>query len=317
MRFDLMNSLVLNGDHVKKWSLWYILIFLLVFQSCQPKASRETSSVEQQDTLMEEADLTSTPLYTYWDSYNFQDIDAINDPNQGEQAFVDFIYLFPRFDREAVSLAIHHMLDQARVNKKVFDFFVEQYRKYLYDPNSPMRNDLYYEPVLVYLLDSALVTNDDKIKTRSLLTLVQKNQVGSIAADFSFQQMDGETRLLSAISSRYTMLFFYEPGCSHCEQAIVDMQSNGVINDAIARKELTVLAVYPFGGFDIWKNYQKQVPDNWLNVFDEKEEIVKGGKYDLKATPTIFLLDSDKRVLLKDTDTQQLAAFFRANTVQM
>jgi len=248
-------------------------------------------------------------LLHYWDGYNFHDSTNIRTPEKGEQSLVNFINLFPQVAPDVVSSAVKSMLAMAKYDSKAYAFFLEQYEKYLYDPNSPVRNDLYYEPVLEFKLDSTKLTETDKIKTETLLTLLRKNMPGSMAADFSYVLSTGVPGQLASLSSPITVLFFYEPGCSHCEEAIGLLRNNATLNSHIANNRLTFLAVYPFGGRDIWKGYQDQIPNNWLNAFDEQGEVLKKGKYDLKATPTIFLLDEQKKVILKDADVRVLLEY--------
>ena len=53
--------------------------------------------------------------------------------------------------------------------------------------------------------------------------------------------------------------------------------------------------LYPDGNMDIWKNYRNQIPANFINAIDEKQAVLSQGLYDLKASPTIYLLDKDKK----------------------
>src|SRR5690606_605233 len=49
-----------------------------------------------------------------------------------------------------------------------------------------------------------------------------------------------------------------------------------------------------------WTSYQKRIPDNWVNGWDEKGRVINDGLYNIRAYPTIFLLDESNVVLLKD-----------------
>lgn len=70
--------------------------------------------------------------------------------------------------------------------------------------------------------------------------------------------------------------------------------------------KIKMLALYADGNKEIWENYRKNIPSSWINAVDLQQEIIKQGLYDLKASPTIYLLDEKKRVLLKDTDLNEL-----------
>ncbi|GHE39684.1 DUF5106 domain-containing protein [Sphingobacterium griseoflavum] len=288
------------------WHLCYaVALFLLV--ACHHSPSTADQAAASDSAFQDVHPAAATDMLSqYWVGYDFQDDSNRQDPEKGEQALVDFISLFGQADNQTVSSAIKRMLAAARQSPKAYDFFVAQYEKYLYNPNSPMRNDAYYEPVLEFKLDSTQLDSMERIKTATLLRLLRQNKPGTRAADFSFQLATGESARLSELSFPLTVLFFYEPGCSHCEEAIAMLRAYEPLNRRIQQKTLGFLAVYPFGDKAAWKAYQQQIPDNWLQAFDERQEVVKKGKYDLKATPTIFLLDENKNVIRKDVDVRVL-----------
>lgn len=284
-------------------------LFFSLLACSSPSSNSQQQPVSDSSTISPKPQTAADVLSAYWKGYDFHDSTNINTPEKGEQSLVNFISLFPQTTPDIVSAAIKTMLAEAKEDPKAYAFFLTQYEKYLYDPNSPVRNDIYYEPVLEFKLDSTKLTATEKTKTETLLALLRKNMPGSTAADFSYVLSTGQSGSLATLTSPVTVLFFYEPGCSHCEEAIEQLRNQPALNSHIANKQLTFLAVYPFGGKDIWKEYQAKIPSNWLNAFDEKEEVLKKGKYDLKATPTIFLLDEQKKVILKDADVRVLLEY--------
>ncbi|KGE14136.1 DUF5106 domain-containing protein [Sphingobacterium deserti] len=290
--------------------LYFFLLFAMAACS-QERASNVASEPQAVAVPEKAAALTAdTVIMRYWRGYDFHDEVNITNPDKGEQSLVNFINLFPSSSPDVVSRSIKSMLSDAQQVPAALDFFIKQYEKYLYDPNSPVRNDVYYIPVLEFTLDSMQLDELEKVRTANRLTLLRKNLPGETAADFSYVLGNGDRGQLSKLSSPLTVLFFYEPGCSHCEEAIQQLEQQPYINKAIEDKSLAFLAVYPFGGKDIWKAYQSHIPDKWINGFDEQGKVVKKGLYDLKATPTIFLLDADKKVILKDVDVVQLLGYF-------
>ena len=47
-------------------------------------------------------------------------------------------------------------------------------------------------------------------------------------------------------------------------------------------------------------------PKNWICGFDEGKTIVKGRLYEINQFPSIYLLDENKRVLIKEADYELL-----------
>ena len=60
-----------------------------------------------------------------------------------------------------------------------------------------------------------------------------------------------------------------------------------------------------------WKHKVEKMPANWINGFDSNQEIANEELYDLKAMPTLYLLDKGKKVLLKDADLDEILLFLQ------
>ena len=52
-------------------------------------------------------------------------------------------------------------------------------------------------------------------------------------------------------------------------------------------------------------------PKEWINGYDKKLVIKEKNLYDLKAIPTLYLLDKDKKVLLKDATVAQIDQYLQ------
>ena len=281
--------------------LKYMKLFLLLFAVVMLAPGCQSNKSSSSDV--------DHALIRYWDDFDFTDTATVMNPEIGEQKLVDFIAEFPNVSDTVRTLAIHRMLYQAQEEPLSIGYVIKQFDHYLYDPNSPMRNDLYYEPVLAFMADSADLMDYERTRYRNLLDLVRKNQVGHQASDFMFVSPNGGNANLYESEALFTLLFFYEPGCPSCETAIDQMGSSSIFQQLSANEKLEVLAIYPYGDLEIWREYQDRIPAYWTNGFDRRSQIITDGLYDIRATPTIYLLDENKKVLLKDTDLAQLARF--------
>lgn len=297
-------------------SVLFSCIILNVLFSCAGKNEKLPGTAELATRVDSSADTTSAErtFFHYWDNFDFQDTIALKNPDIGEQRLVDFIARIPKFPDSISSRTIKHMLSKAKPFPTSFGFFKKQYEHYLYDPNSPMRNDLYYKPVLEFLLDSCQLSESDKYIYSAQLALVRKNNIGSQAIDFEFQIPAGGKRNISSVHAPFVLLFFYEPGCPHCETAIGELRSSTGFSQLVDKGILNVLAIYALGDHNVWKAYQSHIPANWTNGFDSSKQVLAKGLYDIRASPTIYLLDKDKKVLLKDTDLSKVALYFNSQS---
>lgn len=246
-------------------------------------------------------------LSHYWDDFNFADTAAVKNPNVGEQKLVNFLAALSKVPDSLSPPAITKMLSKAKAHSFAFDYFTRQYEHYLYDPNSPMRRDAAYEPVLQFLLDSCQLDEASRFRYLNRLELAKKNKVNTRALDFEFLLPAGSKSSLYNTDAPFTLLFFYEPDCRHCQDAIVQLRDNQALRKLVDKQQLNILAVYAGGNKTVWEDYQKQIPSNWTNGFDWKDRIRREQLYDIKASPTIYLLGKHRRVILKDAGLPEIA----------
>lgn len=180
---------------------------------------------------------------------------------------------------------------------------------YLYwgSPASPYRDEERY----IEFLDSLLATDSlpEALRQRALHRrhVAMLNRPGSIAADFSYLERSGSKSRLHDLQSPLTLLLFYDPECPHCGDILRALANSKTINRAITENQLSVIAIYAEGKRDVWNKTRNDLPDNWLTGYDLTGVLDKE-LYDLPAMPTPYLLDSDKRVILKDPEIKKLIA---------
>lgn len=237
----------------------------------------------------------------YWQNFNFADTNYIHHQEITEQAWTDFINILPIVELPIARQAIGKVFGQAEKEKKVYLYFTELADKYLHDPNSPFRNEEYYIAVLEQMIATPVLDEIEKIRPDSRLQLALKNRQGTKAIDFTYTLASGQQNTLYTIKSDYTLLFFNNPGCQACEETIEALKFSLPILKEVMGKRLTILAVYPDEELEEWKRHLSDFPKEWINGYDKEQVLLNESVYDLKAIPTLYLLDKNKTVLLKDT----------------
>ena len=182
----------------------------------------------------------------------------------------------------------------------MFDPMVELTSRYLWDPNSPVRNEALYLPFVQALSSSPLVKDDLKPGYAWDARLCALNLPGTTAADFRFVDTSGRTRTLHSVKAEYVLLVFGNPDCTACRELVEDMSSIPEISALEASGRLKVIDIYIDQEIDVWKQRMASYPKNWINGYDPDYVIRQDHLYDVRAVPSIYLLDKDKTVLLKD-----------------
>ncbi len=248
----------------------------------------------------------------YWDRYDFAAYDKKYAEETTGQAFANFAYLLQMQSGigaatpEAQS-AVKAMLTRAAVSEDAYWHFLDLCEHYFYEPNSPMRNDEFFIPAIAHALSTkSPLDEDSKSRYRTLKKTVERNRPGTVATDFVYTTAGGSQGRMSQIKSDILLLYFYNPGCADCRR-VKDML---VESEAVSRlhKEgrLKVLAVYPDEDLTEWKKYLAENPKWWISSYDKGAVVQSRNLYDLKAIPTLYLLDKDKNVVLKDPTPENL-----------
>lgn len=171
--------------------------------------------------------------------------------------------------------------------------------RFLNNPNSPVRNETLYLRFLSSLLSRKDLPDDVTARAEEQVRKIMLNRLGTRANDFRYIDRDGKEGTLHSIAAEQTMLIFYDPECPHCPEILQRIANDRKVNAAIDAGVIRVLAVYAEGKRDVWEKRKSDLPKNWTVAYD-LTGILDADLYDLPAMPIVYLLDADKRVLVKD-----------------
>lgn len=245
-------------------------------------------------------------LMHFWDAMDFADTAAGRDREFMEQNFANFASVFPHADTAAVAAATGRLLHRAEADKPAYLLLSEIAEKYLYEPDSPMCDDEYYMIFLEELLCSPILDEYEKIRPKYQLDTARRNRKGTVAADFAYVGRDGRKRTLHGTKGDTILLVFYDPDCGHCMEIMASLSSDTAIRTAVNDGRLTVLAVFADGERESWRRLPDVIPDGWTEALDTTG-VQERELYSFKQLPALYLLDGDKRVLLKECDAAALS----------
>ncbi len=314
-----------------------LMLAMLAFSTCTSKSSKPTdkSPLNNSDVpvKMDNADsnfpMPEIPamitkqedqaIYMskhFWDLFPFGDTTLIAQPDITEQGFVDYIQLLNSIPNVHAENSLQVMMDKAKVAPSMYAYFASLCEKYFYDPNSPFRNDELYIPVVKNLLESGLLTPAKKEVYSFQQEMILKNRVHTKATDFVYTLPNGDKKNMHALKSNYLILFITNPDCPTCAALTEAMANSNTLRDISSlnnqdTKMLTVLSIYPDSNIDEWRKALAHMPQkNWVNAYDDGEILTNKRVYDLKAIPTLYLLDKNKQIILKDTSLEEIEGFF-------
>lgn len=235
----------------------------------------------------------------FWDDFDFaageeivayDTIDIVN-------AMSEYVSYIPPRDADSLLRALIHRASQS---KPVLEFFGMVAEVVLHDPNSPLRNDEYYIPVLESILLSPLLDEYERIAPEYDLEMARKNRIGTQANDFAYTLADGSNHRMHDIEANYTILMFSNPGCPMCREIMEQITSSPLLNELTERGDLRTLSLYPDEDLEAWREHFEDMPTSWIRAYDKGQKLTHERLYNLSAIPALYLLDRDKRVIVKD-----------------
>jgi peroxiredoxin len=202
--------------------------------------------------------------------------------------------------------AVTLMLGAASVNPVIYkfwlDYLVGGFDKYHFDEVITYIADNFQDP-------SSCEDQERKSSLQKKLDTFKKIALGKIAPDMEIPDAKGKLIKLSAINSEFTLVVFYASTCPHCVAMTPRLKE---LYDIQKPKRFEVMAVSIDTSRTEWTKFLKEQKLDCINVSDLKGFAGKSADdFNIYATPTMFLLDREKKILSKPISLMELEQALR------
>jgi peroxiredoxin len=247
----------------------------------------------------------------FFDNVNFQDTLLLN-TNAWANKAISYLSLYgnSKLDQKKLEAefikAVTIMFSAAAVNAEVYkfilDYVVGGFDKY------------HFDGVITYIADNfqdPFSCEDQARKTalQKKLDNFRKLSIGKMAPEIEVPDTKGKIVRLSGIQSEYVLVIFYSSGCGHCAQMMPQVKE---FYDKQKPKRVEVLAVSIDTSKTEWTQFLKEGKLDWINVSELKGFNSKtADDYNIFATPTMFLLDREKKIIAKPISWRELEQSLR------
>lgn len=263
-------------------------------------------------TLREPAARAAYVIQHFWDAMDFADTLHSHNSAFMEQNFANFISVFPYAGEQACREAVSTLFAKAASDIEAYKLLSTIAEDYLYDPNSPMLNEDIYILFLEQMIDAPALGVARTVRLKHQLRMAKLNRVGMKAADFAYLTRDGKRARLHGTEVKDKMLLlFYDPDCDHCKEIMAKLKTQPLLEDLVANGRLSVLAIYAGWDSKLWKSTYKELPAGWIVGMNDGD-IYEKELYALRAMPVMYLLDTNKTVLVKDISYERLVDYLSA-----
>jgi peroxiredoxin len=198
--------------------------------------------------------------------------------------------------KEAIDKAVNWAGDKYVLLEKFEESLIQEY---LHMQNTPM---------VQYVMDEhymELPKEVQDIQFMRKITASMKTAIGVRAPDFSWEVEGQEKHLYGLMGTDYYIVLFFSSGCPHCQMEVPEFHKfiSGIEN-------MKVVTVGLEDEIKSWEDMTANYPE-FINVLDlDKWSSPKVKAYGVQAIPSYFVLDSEKRILAKPEDFEELKSLF-------
>ncbi len=258
----------------------------------------------------------------YWDGITFMDDRIIRTPF--------FLPKLERYFREIVSPApdstirdMEYIILLSRSSPEMYKFLLNWLTDEYISPKY-----MGQDKVFVHLFEkyhSKGISNWLNEKQLTAISnrayMVMSNLIGEPAANLQMTNTSGVKSPLYTIKADYTVIAFWDPSCGHCRTEMPLMDS--VYKSKWKSEGVKIYAVLSeIKEKDKWMDFIKEHHmEEWTHVYESEAQrkAVDEAKtpsykqlYDVTQTPTLYLLDKDKRIIAKKLTLEQMDEVLQA-----
>lgn len=244
----------------------------------------------------------------YFDNIDLGDARMIRTPFLAQRVkyYVDKLTLQ---DPDTLIAAIDYVLEKVRPAKTNFQYFLSSFLN-----NYAKSKIVGQDAVYVHLVNNYYAKGDapwlEEETLRKITEEAKKMEpllIGKEAPDVTLETKDGTPVRIRDINAEYTVMIFWQPNCPACKKSGPPMlefakkyADQGVKTVSICTKLTTDVP-------KCWEFIEeKGWGDDLINLVDPYHRSRFNVKYNVTGTPRIFILDKDKKIVLKGIGAEQL-----------
>lgn len=167
-----------------------------------------------------------------------------------------------------------------------------------------------------YVGEPALWDSSTVRQLKNRIAILKPLLIGKKFPEMFLTNPEGKTFTSNTTAGKYTVVFLYDPECGHCREETPKLLA---LNNYFKSKNISVLAASIVRDKDKWKQFIDEFKiSDWYNGIDVhknpktgKEEYYTDfiNKYDVYSTPVIYILDAQKKIIVKRISVSDIQPF--------
>lgn len=214
---------------------------------------------------------------------------------------------------DTIIMAIDKMVVKAKRNPETYKYLVWNC-VYTYQNPEIMGLDAVYVSLYdKYFASGEMnywITDPVKKNLKDYAEKLRNSLVGKTGANLIMQDQNLMKRSMYDIKNKYTVLFIFDPDCSHCKEETPKLVE--FYNKNKTKFDVEVFAVSSDTSMVKMKNFIKDFKTPWITVNGPRTYLPKHYSefYHAETTPALYILDNKHKIIAKKLPVKQLEDFF-------
>jgi thiol-disulfide isomerase/thioredoxin len=141
---------------------------------------------------------------------------------------------------------------------------------------------------------------------RKQIELLRHNLIGMKAENLVMNSFNDVYVSLYDIKKEFTILYFWEPNCGHCQEATPKLKT---YYEKARNEGVEVFAICTTSDKAAWSKYINEHQLGWINGWDPERVTHFDYYYDVQSTPSVFILDKNKKIIAKRLSVEDIPGF--------
>lgn len=167
-----------------------------------------------------------------------------------------------------------------------------------------------------YLGEPALWDTSTVRRMKERVQVLKPLLIGKRIPNMFLTDPQGKLIQLHNIGGNYTVMFLYDPDCSHCKEETPKLLAQQAY---FKSKGIQVFAASIVREMDLWKKFIAEFKiQSWINGIDIHKNVKTGKEeyftdfrntFDVYSTPIVYILDKNKRIIGKRIPVDKIQEF--------
>jgi len=246
----------------------------------------------------------------FWDDFDFSDERFIRSPVL-QRKLERYVKELTVQQPDSLIKEADFLVGRAKAGKnKEIKSYIIWYLTSQYERPTVMGTDGLY----VHMFEKYYATGEMEISDPSVLKQIgervatlKPTLVGKMMVPPAVSDTLGRPVSLANLKADYTVVYFFDPHCGHCRESAPKLKK---FVDDYKGKGVEVVAVATAQTPEEWKKFIREFKmGKAINGYDYTAKTNYQKQYDVWTTPTVYILDKNKKILARKLPVEQIEDF--------